>query len=341
MVGAVSGRLAARHCWFVLGFALAAGGLGILAEAYLRLFPPRDLHPYLGEKSPLTGIFAPDADFAVGYRSWEAFRDDNAERMNAFLASHGQPGPLGVWAFFGNSFVQAPGMLADHVRAAAPQRCVFNLGRNELLPVRLAQIKLLLESGVRPERIFFVLMPVDVTVLGEQPLDTMQATSKGAIVYRPRLPAGRAGWLVEHSRLAFCAWVRAGRHRGNPQFNKRTLYQAIERPLLDDLDRLFGNLARLARQRQVPVTVVLIPAYHQITEQASFGFQDTLAGMLRRHGFDVLDPRRAFCEHPGRQDLFLPDKHFNLQGNQVLLAEVLAHVERQSIARGPAKAIVR
>jgi hypothetical protein len=311
---------------FLLGWALALVPLLGLAELYLRLCPPRDLHAYLGEASPLTGPYRPDDDFGVTYRSWEAFCADNAERLQPFLPFHAGPDRRPVWAFFGNSFVQAPGMPAAHARQAVGDRRVFHLGRNELLPVRLAQIRLLLENGLAPERIFVELMPVDLLPLGQQPLATYQVTSRGALTYHPRLPGGPAGGLVRHSQVAFTAWARAGRHRGNPQFRSRSLYRRIDEPLLGDLRRLFAHLARVARAHRVPVTVLLIPAWHQVLQGASFGFQDTLAGMLRQQGYDVFDPRDAFCRHPDRPGLFLPDKHFTPVGNRLLLAGLLDHV---------------
>jgi hypothetical protein len=319
--------------WFALGFVVAGALLAGLAEAFLRLFPPKDLHAYLGEASPLAGIYLPDADFGVTYRSWEAFRADNAERLGPFLPGGSTTEERPIWAFFGNSFVQAPGMLADTARAAIHDHRIFNLGRNELLFVRLAQIKMLLAGGMRPERIFVELMPVDVLELGSQPLASFRVTGKGALTYEPRFPAGPLAWLVKHSRLAFTAWVRAGQHHANPRFNKRTLYEGLEEPLHGDLERLFGNLARLSHEYQVPVTVLLIPAYHQITQGASFGFQDTLAPMLRRQGYDVFDPREAFCRHAEPESLFLPDKHFNEAGNQRLLAELRQHL--RDFARKP------
>jgi hypothetical protein len=317
---------------FALGCVLAAVPLLGLAEVYLRLFPPRDLHPYLGEASPLAGIYQPDEDFAVTYRSWDAFRADNAERLQPFLPFTATPGEPRLWAFFGNSFVQAPGMLADHARLAVPDRRILNLGRNEYLFVRFAQIKLLLEHGLRPERIFVELMPVDVLTLGEQPLATLAVSARGALTYRPRMPAGPAGWVVAHSRLALTGWIRSGRQRGNPSFNRNTLYQGVREPLLSDLRRLFANLARLVGQdsnpARIPVTVLLIPAYHQVTQGASFGFQESLTPFLREQGYDVFDPRDIFCTYPDRESLFVPDRHFSPLGNQILVAELLKHVRR-------------
>jgi hypothetical protein len=314
---------------FLLGCILAAGFLTGLAEGYLRLFPPKDLCPYLGKASPLRGIYEADADFGVSYRSWEAFREDNAERLTAYLPWEASSAAPPVWAFFGNSFVQAPGMLADHARAGVPGRRIFNLGRNEPLPIRLAQIKLLLEHGFEPERIFIALMPVDVILLGEQPLATYQVTANGALTYRPRQPAGPLGWLIGRSRLALTAWVRKGQQRGNPQFQAGKLYEGVGETLQRDLHFLFGNLARVAREHHVPVTILLIPAYHQIRCGACCGFQDALGPMFRELGFDVFDPRDAFRQQADLDALFIPDRHFSPLGNQILLRELLQHIRGQ------------
>ena len=339
MPGETGGRGRAGGWRFLLGCALAVALLAGLAEAYLRLFPPRDLHDYLGEDSPLTGRLAPDDDFAVRYRSWDDFAAENAERLQAFGPLSSGSGGRPIWAFFGNSFVQAPGMLGDTARAAVHDHTVFYLGKNERLEVRLAQIKLLLEHGLEPERIFVELMPPDLLVLGDQPLDTYQVTSRGAITYRPRLPAGPAAWLVQHSRLALTAWCRTGRQHGNPDFSRAALSHDVREPLLGDLRRLFGNLARVTRDHQVPVTVLLIPGHNQVVEGADFGFQDRLVPLFRELGYDVFDPRDAFRRQPHPADLYLPDKHLAPPGNRLLLAELLAHVRRpRTVANLPGEA---
>lgn len=313
---------------FALGSALGATLLGALAEAYLRWFPPRDLHQYLGEESPLTGPFGPDAELSLNYSSWQSFREDNVIGLLKFGDFQADRKP--IWAFFGNSFVQGPGMLADTARSARPDRRIFNLGRNEWLPVRLAQIKTLLENGFSPERLFFVLMPVDLIVLGEQPLRSVRVTGRGAITYEPRMPDGIARPLVEHSRLGLTAWVRAGRHIGNPQFNRRAMYDRIDETLLGDLKQLFDGLSRVAAGHRVPVTVILIPACHQVLNNASYGFQDTMTPLLTQCGLDVLDPRQAFHAHPQPANLYMPDKHLNDEGNRLLFAELDAQIREQN-----------
>jgi hypothetical protein len=109
------------------------------------------------------GPFRPDAEFGVQYRSLDALAADNPGRLDPYrpLLDNSTASPP-VWAFFGNSFVQAPGMLADTTRQRVPQRVVFNLGKNEPVPVRLAHAAFLLDSGLKPERVFVVFTPLDV-----------------------------------------------------------------------------------------------------------------------------------------------------------------------------------
>lgn len=323
------GRLA-----FALGCSLAVALLAGLGELFLRLFPPRDQHQYLGEDSPLTGLYKADDDFAVTYRSFRAFYWDNAKRLGPLPLSNQKDGrPL--WAFFGNSFVQAPGMLGDQARANVADRRIFHLGRNEHLYVRMAQIKLLLENGLTPDRIFFNLMPTDVLLLGEQPLESIYVTSLGALTYRPHWPAGVLGLAVEHCQLLQTAWFRAGLQKGNRSFNKNRIYERINEPLLGDLRRLFTNLARVTNEHHVPVTILLTPAYHQIHCGASCGFQETLMPLFRELGFDVFFPIDAFRSQPDTASLFIPDRHFSPRGNRVLLQELLAHVRPLEEASKP------
>jgi hypothetical protein len=318
-----------RAAWSVVGGLLAAALLAGLAEGFLRLFPPRDLLPYLGESSPLTGPYAPDYNFGIGYRSWDAFCTDYAERLD-------QLGPLDhdarpTWAMFGNSFVQAPGMLADTARARMTDHHIVKLGRNEPLVIRLAQIKLLLEQGLRPERVVILLLPLDAAPLGEQPLSTIQVTAHGALTYRPRLPGGPGAWAVAHSRLALTGWVRSGRHKGDPGFRAAQLNRGVAGPLLADLRGLFDNLARVTRAHGVPVTVILLPNHEQVMHGALCGFQDALGPVLRGQGYNVLDPRDIFAGQPDRAALFLPDKHLTPLGNALLLDALLEHLRAAEV----------
>jgi hypothetical protein len=333
---AAAGPSRSKRRWVRAGLtacgALAAvvllGGFG---EAYLRFFPPRDSHIYLGEASPLHGPFVPDADIGVAYRSWQAFRDDNP-CLETDLLSDRTADSRPVWAFFGNSFVQAPGMLADTARARVPERHVLNVGRNEHLCVRLAQVRLLLDQGLKPERVFVAFMPLDASALGKDPLASLHVTARGALTYQTRLPDGPLSPFVECCALARTAWFRTGRHHTHPDFRAGQLNQGVNDDLRTDLDHLFGWLARTAVEHHVPVTVLLIPNHEQITRGAAFAFQDELASLLRRHDIDVCDPRDAFLSCPDKPALFIPDKHFSDAGNRILLDELLRHLHLAGVA---------
>lgn len=319
----------------VLGCVASVTVLASLAECFLRRFPPQPQQAYLGEASQRRGPFKADETFGVAYASFDDFTAENVDRMQPFLPLPA-PGPP-LWAFFGNSFVQAPGMLADTLRERVPSRRIFHLGRNEDLIVRFAQIALLLERGLRPERIFVVLMPIDLLGLGAQPLATVQVTDRGAIGYRPRLPHGAGEWLFARSAIARAAWFRAGRQRGNPDFDSHALYDYVDPVLLDDLRRLFTRLKVRTDAQAVPVTVVLIPAYHQVLRGARYGFQDTVAALLSEIGYDVFDPRAAFAR-AASPTLFVPDKHLSPDGNRLLASALLAHLAERGVYAANASA---
>src|SRR5438105_2547266 len=93
-----------RRGWLsALAATVVLVGLALLGELFLRAFPPKDLQPFLGEQSPLTGVFVPDAEFGAAYRSWEAFRADNADRLAEYLPLDRTGESRPVWAMFGSS----------------------------------------------------------------------------------------------------------------------------------------------------------------------------------------------------------------------------------------------
>ena len=327
-----------RRQWS-LGFLLAMATILALAEVFLRIFPPRDLQPYLGERSPLSGIYKPDRAFGVTYQSFDAFAADNAKALRPWLPLDGPPERRAIWAMFGSSFVHMRGMLADTARQSVTDRAIFNLGKNEPVPVRMAQIQLLLERGLKPERLFFQIMPLDFAGLAEQPLASYHVTARGALTYRPKVPDGSWGRWILNSRLALTAWCRTGLQKGDAFASRGRLTAAVDDGLMRDARHLFGALARVMKQHDVPATVILIPNYEQIWQTAPCGFQDALTPMLRELGFDIFDPRDAFTCQPDRAGLFIPDKHLSPEGNRVLLAELLSHVDRVARSEQDAKGV--
>jgi hypothetical protein len=304
---------------FSLGALCAAAVPLALAEAFLRFNPPADLEQYLGESSRDSGVYRAHPELAATYCSWEAFHDQNHTNLAPHLPLTGHPDPRPVWALFGNSFIQAPGMLGDTLAAASPETRFFYLKRNELLPVRLAQIEWLLTSGFHPERIIIELMPIDTLPLIWHPLDAWYVTSRGSLTWRPQLPDGACRWLADHSRLALAAWVRSGA----AERKSHDLCGSVDATLRGDLDRMFASLSRTSRACGVPVTILLIPAHEQSIGKATFAFQDSVTELLTPYGFQIIDPRTSFAGHRRPEELYLPDKHLSAAGNDLLVRELL------------------
>lgn len=315
---------------FAVGFVAAALLLLLVGEVGLRVAPPRAVQPYL-VTDDRPGPFRSDPNYGVQYRSWEAFREDYAAGLQPHETLFTTPDPPKVWAMFGSSFVQAPGMLADTARQHVPNRHVFNLGRNEYLYVRAAQIELLLDHGLRPERIVFAMQPLDAAVFAHQTVDMVHAGPAGAQAFDPRLPVV-GGDLIRHSRLALTGWVRAGLQHAVPYFRPGDLNDRVHPVVRSELHALLTRIRRVTARYDVPVTVLLFPNYEQIARGAEFAFQDEAAGLAVRAGLDVCDVRWPFRTYPDKPALFTPDKHFSAVGNRILLAELVKHLHARGAA---------
>jgi len=309
---------------FAVGAVLAFVLFLTCGEIFLRFWPVPDLLPFLGDESPLTGPFSPDPDIAIAYRSYGAFRAANAPRVATFDPAPGDN--RSVWALFGNSFVHAPGMLADTLREVVTDRRIVNLGRNEPLPVRVAQIRVLLTHGFRPERIFFMILPVDMLTIGPYPLSTWHVTPRGAITYRVSRPPG-LGHLAE-SRLFLSAWTRSRRHQGNPEFRSHFFNEFVH-PLLEaDLGRLLAVLSAAGRAAKVPITIVLVPNREQVIADAPDFIQQAIRRIAHVQNIEAIDLRNDFRFQPNKRELFLPDGHFSVKGNAVLITAILNQLNR-------------
>ncbi len=303
----------------------------ILGEAFVRHHPPADMQPFLGDSSNLTGGFRADPELGADYATFENFRADYSARLAALGAlDDARP----TWLWFGNSFVQAPGMLGDTAQAAVPAVRMFYLQRNERPNVRIAQMRLLLDHGLRPQRIIFALLPVDAVTLSKEPLSSVHVNSRGAITTRLRMPPEPAATVMRHSTLATLAWIRSGRHVWNPRFRMAQIGDTLPVPLPDDLKRLVSVIGGLSRKYQIPVTVLLIPNREQIVGKSKFALQDNLIAMCREQGLDWFDARDVFAGVAEKQTLFLPDWHFTPRGNELLLAALLEHFHEPRHADG-------
>jgi hypothetical protein len=314
----------ARAC---AGFAVALAVLCAAGEAYLRVAPPANLQDYLPD-SDREGPFAPDARYGIRYRSPAALEVDcpHYGLVRKFVEL---PNPPPCWAMFGNSFVQMPGALADTAREKQNKFVVVNLPRvTTPVPIRFAQAEMLLETGLRPARAFFTFIPLDAHGFELHSLSQTRATPGGALAYEPRLPAF-GGALVRNSRLALAGYTRTGWHHARPFAKAGALYDRVDDSVRADFRTQFAAFAETAKRHRVPVSVVLLPSYEQVTRTAGFAVQDAIAEEARAVRWGVCDVRAAFRAHPNGPALFLPDKHFSATGNDLLLREVVKHAEAQ------------
>lgn len=307
---------------FAAGVALGFAALALPAELLLRLSPPDELLPYLGANSPLSGPYVADTTLGADYRSFADFQGLYGDRLAELEAQRlGRP----VWAMFGNSFVQAPGMLGDTAQAAMPDTQIFYLRRNEPLYLRVAQFRLLLAEGLAPRHAFFVVVPVDLYGIAQEPVASVAVTPGGAIGRDVRRPPWLAPFL-DGSRLALAAWVRSGRQRLLPDFRPADVMRPPPPLIAAELDRLLGEVGRIAKVHEVPTTVVVLPNREQIMGDPTTAPQDAFSTAARKAGLDVLDTSAAFRDQPDKAGLLVPDGHLSPRGNALLLDAIRAHL---------------
>jgi len=292
----------------------------LIGEAVARIALPKDIRLAFGADPRQPPIYKPDPQIGVDFRSFEDFR----RNVESSLAPLGPlDSPKRTWLMFGSSFVQGPGHLADTAQAALPDIRIFALRRQTELPLRAAEARLLLENGLRPERIFFVMFPIETLQIGRRPLSFIDVHPDGAMATRVRWPDAPWTEFVKNSRLATIAWIRSGRSAGDPSFDFSRVSGVPSPRVQADLSRIFDHLGETSRRFKVPVTVVAAPDRGQIFGQSGFGYQDTLAELSRRAGLDFLDVRKPFVEASDKRNLFVPDWHFNERGNKIFLQALL------------------
>ena len=312
---------------FLVGVLIGCATAFLLGELITRISLPKDLEPFLAEASPRSGVYRVDPELGVDYRSVDDFRSEYRERL-AQLDTSNQAHR--TWAWFGNSFVQAHGMLGDMAQRDHPEIRMFYLQQNSDLPLHIAQMRLLLESGLKPERIVLVLPPLELLPLLKQPLASMSVNSCGAIVYRWRPPPEPFEDLIKSSHLALLAWIRSGRHAGNPSFLPSRLTEELPPSIKQDLAAIFRVLGRLSRQYNIPVTVLVLPNREQIFGKGGYAPQDYETELCRRENLDYLDTRDLFKDESDKLSLFLADWHFTDKANRLVLDQLYQHWRQQS-----------
>lgn len=310
---------------FIVGLLLGVMLPLLAGEIYARARPPADLQQFLGDRSPLSGGYQRDPVLRVEYKSPAAFQRQYQERLDE-LGPLSSPQP--TWAWFGNSFVQAAGMLGDTAQSRFPKQRMFFLRRNELLAVRVAQVRLLLAQGLRPQRIFFILLPIDIEAIARWPISGIFVNRNGAVTYHASKPPRPFDTLTSESDLALLAWIRSGGRYPNADYHKNMVLAGLPSGTRADLTTVFGVLGELSRRFDVPITIALLPDREQIFGKAGYRLQDALGEIAQSARLDVFDARSAFDGIADHGSVFLPDWHFNPHGNQILLQALLDHLAK-------------
>ena len=315
---------------FVFGLALGLVVTLAFGEFFVRLRMPEDLLPYLGAASPLTGIYKPDPALRTDYRSFAEFRAMNPELFDQFGSLDATPR---TWVVLGPSFARALGVA---MQAQMPDHRIYPYIRDmsgagkDRFHQWVAQARLLLAQGLRPERIFVVLIPQEVSRYSELPLDWVGVSAGGAMTLGYRRPAGPIGALLDVSRMGLLAWTRSTLRK--PPYAKRTKYitENVPDEVASDFRRMFGVLGETSRQYRVPVTLVLLPDHSQILHPSNFALQRTLVPLAQAAGLDVFDFAPSVLAQPDKSVLYQPDSHYTEQGDALLLSELRAHLARST-----------
>lgn len=302
----------------------------LLGEAILRCAPPADLQSYIVDSRHSNGPFSADLTLGVAYRSLQSFEDDYKERT-AELSRTNQGRP--VWALFGNSFVQAPGMLGDSAQAELPGKQFYFLRRNEFMQVRVAQFRLLAQLSQKPEQALFVVLPIDLFGIAENPASLTTATASGSLARR--MPSMGAGWhWMDQSRLILAAKVRSSRGELVPGFRAKDVMRPLDPLLATELNQMFREVGNIAAKAKIPVTVVYIPNREQIMGDDSSAPQEAFKTAATYGNLPFLDTTPQFRAEADRVGLLIPDGHFSARGNQVLLAAILGGLQKSGLSGG-------
>ncbi len=315
---------ARRRSIFTAGFLIGLLLPLAFGEAYIRLRPPLSLQNYLGDASPLAGIYKPDPELGVDYRSIDDYLPNEAPRFSDIK-------PLNTsnptWLFFGNSFA---GNLTLAARDALPShRVLFFREPKDRLHMRIAQARMLLAHGLKPQRLIFTLIPLEIAIYAQTPLSSVYVNKNGAITYRVRAPREPWNYLISHSRLALMGWVSSGLYRANPRFQLSHITEAFPDTVVNDFKNLLGKLGDLSRQYGVPATVIILPDRRQIlSEKSKFMMQKIIADLGREAGLDVFDPSPMMLRYPDKRALYVPDWHYTKLGYRLVIEDLLLHIKQ-------------
>lgn len=305
----------------------------LLGEAAMRLRPPGNIHEFLGDASPLSKtIYRPDPDLYVNYRSADLFRPAESPMLADVPKNSAKP----TWVFFGVSFGVAISRTAE--RLIPSRRVLFFREVGDRLHMRIAQARMILDYGIKAERMVFVLIPLEIARYTQTPLESVYVNKNGAITYRIRKPPAPFSWLVDHSRLALVAWVRSRQHNWLPFFRLSRITEEVPPLVEQDFRHMFGELEKLQREYGVAVTVVVLPDRRQVLyDDSAYVLQKKFAALGKEAGIDIYDPVELMRAQPKRWALFVPDWHYTEAGYELVtngLADHIARLTKDTRARG-------
>ncbi|MDZ4286417.1 MAG: hypothetical protein U0984_00570 [Prosthecobacter sp.] len=299
----------------------------VVGEFFIRLRPPEDIKVYLGDESNLTGIYQPDPVLRASYRSVDLYKPFEAPKL-ADIKPLNTEEP--TWIFFGNSF--ARGLSASMRARLKTHRILFFRESKDELHLRVGQLRLLLENGLKPDHAFFTLIPSEVSQYVMRPLDWVYVNRQGALCTNFNRPGEPLNTLLDRSWIARLAWVRSRLRNANPTFSPSSITEGVPAGTAEDFGKMFDALGELSRKHQVPITVVILPERRQILGKSSYALQATMTSLVKSAGLDSFDPRETFLAYPEKRAMYLPDWHYSPIGDDLMLDALLAHLQRTNPA---------
>lgn len=317
-------RIAKRTGWLVAAGVVAGLALPLaLGEAFMRLRPPENIRQFLDGDQTLKGSYRSDPVLRVAYRSPDLYEPVEAPKLSLIQKSVPKP----TWAFFGVSF--AKGISRTATRTMPSHRILFFREANDRLNMRVQQARMILDYGIKVDRLIFVLIPLEIARYTETPLSYFNVNDDGKIFYALRKPSRPFDWAVDNSRLALIGWVRARRHNALPNFRLSTITENVPETVRNDFRLMFGELGKLSREKGVPVTIVMLPDRRQVLNDGSnYTLQKTITALAKEAGIDIYDPAELLRAQPDRRALYIPDWHYTEPGYELVVNGLNEHLEK-------------
>ncbi|MBK8007129.1 MAG: hypothetical protein IPK23_00705 [Rhizobiales bacterium] len=319
-------RTAKGTGWLVAAGVIAGLALPLaLGETFMRLRPPENVRQFLDGDPALKGAYKSDPVLRMNYRSPDLYQPAEAPKLAQIPKSSPKP----TWAFFGVSFAKGISQTADRVMPS--HRILFFREINDRMNMRVQQARMILDYGIKADRLVFVLIPIEIARYTETPLSYFRVNESGAITYSLRMPPQPFDWVVRNSRLALIAWVRARRHNAVPNFRLSTIIENVPETVQNDFRVMFGELGKLQREKGVPMTIVMLPDRRQVLNDGSnYTLQKTMAALAKDAGIDIYDPVELLRVQPDRRALFVPDWHYTDAGYELVVKGLNEHLDKNA-----------